>query len=95
MSKRNTTTEKWIYADCDAHNCMHEDLSRELTVALQRATCSQSNDQQSFVVVQDKKFYLSDCAYSSIIYWDKTGEVQLAWEKVPTLYLRKCLYSSL
>lgn len=72
---------------------MHEDL-RELTVALQRATCSQSNDQQSFVVVQDKKFYLSDCAYSSIIYWDKT-EVQLAWEKVPTLYLRKCLYSSL
>lgn len=30
MSKRNITTEKWIYADRDAHNYMHEDLSREL-----------------------------------------------------------------
>ena len=95
MSKRNTTTEKWIYADCGAHNCMHEDPSREQTIALQRATCNQSNDQHSFVVVQDKKSYLSDCAYSSIIYWDKIGEAQLAWEKVPTLCLGKRLYSSL
>lgn len=70
-------------------------LVQNKLLLLQRATCSQSNDQQSFMVVQDKKSYLSDCAYSSIIYWDKRGEAQLAWEKVPTLYLDKRLYSSL
>lgn len=86
-SKRNTTTEKQIYADCRAYNCMHQDLSREQTIALQRATCNQSNDQQSFMLVQDNKSYLSDCAYSSVIYWDKTGEPQFAWEKKSLLFI--------
>lgn len=34
MSKRNTTTEKWVYADWEAYNFMHEDLSREQRLLL-------------------------------------------------------------